>query len=86
MQNLGFGSKNTVASIKGSTKKLGVNYADALVALYNKENLALIGVRKPDANGGYQFYGLNNSVNCFIVAFDNKKQYNAVIQDGVVPK
>ncbi|ENX13287.1 hypothetical protein F895_02591 [Acinetobacter sp. CIP 64.2] len=86
IQNLGFGSKNTVASIKGTTKKLSVNYEDARVALYNKANLSPIAIRKPDINGVYHFNGLNNSINCFIVAFDNKKQYNAVIQDGVVPK
>lgn len=83
---VGFGSKNTVASIKGSTKKLGEKYKDCLVVLYNKVNLQLIAVRKPDSNGNYQIHGLNNSLNCFVVAFDNTKQYNAVIQDNVVPK
>ena len=86
LQEIGFGSKNTVASIKGSTKKLGEKYKNALVVLYNKANLQPIEVRKPDVNGGYQFLGLNNSLNCFIVAFDNQQQYNAVIQDNVVPK
>lgn len=86
LQELGFGSKNTAASIKGSTKKLGSNYSDALVVLYAKSNLMPIAVRKPSANGEYKFLGLNNSIVCFIVAFDNNKQYNAVIQDQVVPK
>lgn len=86
LQNLGFGVKNTVADIKGTTKKLGSNYSDATIVLYNKSNLTPIGSTKPNENGDYQFLGLNNSVVCFIVAFDNKKQYNAVIQDQVVPK
>lgn len=86
LQAIGFGQKNTVASVKGSVKKLGVNYQEATVALYSKTNLLPILAIKPKIDGSYQFFGLNNSINCFIVAFDNKKQYNAVIQDGVVPK
>lgn len=78
--------QNTVARIQGSTKKLGDKYKGALVVLYNKANLQPISVRKPDADGGYHFLGLNNSLNCFIVAFDIQQQYNAVIQDNVVPK
>lgn len=86
LQDVGFGAKNTVASIKGSVKKLGVNYQNATVALYNKSNLSLIASRKPDSNGTYDFVGLNNSLNTFIIAFDNTRQYNAVIADIVVPK
>lgn len=81
-----FGTSNTVASIQGTTKRLGSNYSDALAVLYTKNNLMPIAVRKPNANGEYEFLGLNNSLTCFIVAFDNNKQYNAVIQDQVVPK
>lgn len=85
-QEVGYGTRTTVASIKGSVKKLGVKYQDALVILYNKANLNVITVVKPDANGDYKINVLNNSVMCFLVAFDSKKQYNAVIQDMVVPK
>lgn len=86
LQVVDFGSKNTIASIKGSTKKLGEKYQNALVVLYSKINLEPIGIRKPNANGDYQFLGLNNSLSCFIVGFDNQAQFNAVIQDNVVPK
>lgn len=86
LQDVGFGSKNTVASIKGSTKKLGEKYKNCLVVLYNKVNLQPLAIRKPDSNGNYKIYGLNNSLDCFLVAFDSAKQYNAVIQDNVVPK
>lgn len=86
LQNVGFGSKNTVASIKGSIKKLGIQYENALVVLYSKTNFNPIAMRRPDANGAYEVNGLNNTVDCFITAFDLSKQYNAVIQDGVVPK
>lgn len=86
IQNIGFGLKNTVSTIKGSTKKLGEKYKNCLIVLYNKENFQPLSIRKPDENCNYQFLGLNNSINCFVVAFDSAKQYNAVIQDGVIPK
>lgn len=75
-----------VAKIKGSTKKLGQQYQDATVVLYNKGNLLPIAARKPDQNGDYQFLGLNTDLKTFIVAFDKNQQFNAVIQDNVVPK
>ena len=76
----------TIAKIKGSIKKVGQQYKDAIVVIYNKANLHPIAARKPDVNGEYQFLGLNTDLKTFIVAFDNKQQYNAVIQDNVVPK
>lgn len=86
LQNIGFGSKKTVASIKGSIEKLGEKYQNATIFLYNKANYQPLAVCKPDANGNYQVLGLNNSASCFIAAFDDRKQFNAVIQDNVVPK
>lgn len=81
-----FGKSNTVGSIKGSVKKLGSKYSQALVVLYDKVDLLPILVKKPDANGNYQFLGLNTDLKTFIVAFDKNQQFNAVIQDNVVPK
>ncbi|CAD9197712.1 hypothetical protein QAC21B_03898 [Acinetobacter bohemicus] len=75
-----------VAKVKGSVKKLGQQYKDATLVLYNKANLQPIAVKKPDENGNYQFFGLNSNLNTFIVAFDQKQKFNAVIQDNVVPK
>ena len=75
-----------VAKIKGSVKALGQQYQNANVVLYNKANLQPIAVKKPDQNGNYQFLGLNTDLKTFIVAFDEKQQFNAVIQDNVVPK
>lgn len=77
---------NIIASIKGSTKKLGKEYKNALVVLYSKRNLSPLAVRKPDEHGNYQFLGLDTSLKCFIVGFDSNHQFNAVIQDNVVPK
>lgn len=75
-----------IAKAMGSVKKLGQQYQNATVVLYNKANLQPIAVRKPDQNGNYQFLGLNTDLKTFIVAFDKKQQFNAVIQDNVVPK
>lgn len=75
-----------VAKIQGSVKKLGQQYQDATVVLYNKANLQPIAVRKPDQNGNYKFLGLNADLKIFIIAFDKNQQFNAVIQDNVVPK
>lgn len=86
LQDIGFGEKNTVASIEGSTKKLGEKYKNGLIVLYNKVNLQPLAVKRPDENCDYQFLGLNTDLKTFIVAFDNAKQYNAIIQDNVVPK
>lgn len=75
-----------VAKVKGSVKKLGQQYKDATLVLYNNVNLQPIAVKKPDENGDYQFLGLNTNLKTFIVALDQNQQYNAVIQDNVVPK
>jgi len=75
-----------IAKIQGSVKKLGQQYQNAIVVLYNKANLQPIAVIKPDQNGNYQFLGLNTDLRTFIVALDQKQKLNAVIQDNVVPK
>ncbi|MGE8682986.1 MAG: hypothetical protein ACN6OV_00575 [Acinetobacter sp.] len=78
--------KTVIAKIQGEVKKLKFKYADALIVLYSKESLNPLAVRKPDAYGRYQFTGLNANLKTFVVAFDSSHQFNAVIQDNVVPK
>ncbi|MBD8008750.1 hypothetical protein [Acinetobacter pecorum] len=77
---------NVISSIKGSVRRLGEQYTSAVVILYNKSSLQPIAIRKPDQSGNYQFLGLDINLKTFIVAFDKKQQFNAVIQDNVVPK
>jgi hypothetical protein len=84
LQDIGAGL--IMATIKGSTKKLGDAYQKANIVLYNKANFQPIAIKKPDEQGNYQFLGLNTNLKTFIVAFDQKQKYNAVIQDNVVPK
>lgn len=84
LQNISVGP--VIAKITGSVKKLGQQYKDATVVLYNKANLQPIAIRKPDQNGNYHFLGLNTDIKTFVVAFDKNQQFNVVIQDNVVPK
>lgn len=77
---------SVIGNIKGSVKKLGQNYQNADVVLYGKANLQLIAIRKPKENGDYSFMGLTTDMKTFVVALDANKQFNAVIQDNVVPK
>lgn len=84
LQNISTGP--VVAKVSGSIKKLSEVYRDSIVVLYNKANLLPITAQKPDQDGNYQFMGLNTDLKTFIVAFDQKQEYNAVIQDNVVPK
>ncbi|WP_026470111.1 hypothetical protein [Alkanindiges illinoisensis] len=84
--NTNFGFDNTVRSIAGSVDKQGVDYSNAQVLIARKSDFQPIAVRKPDAAGHYSIDGLNADVLCFVIAFDQNEQDNAVIQDNVVPK
>lgn len=81
-----FADKKVIAMVSGTIRKLGQQYHDATVVLYNKANLQPIAVKKPNQNGNYQFLGLNTDLKTFVVAFDKQQKFNAVIQDNVVPK
>ncbi len=76
----------SAAKISGSVKKLGQQYSDALIVLFSKDSLQPIAVHNPNLSGDYRFLGLNTDLKTFIVAFDRNQQFNAVIQDNVVPK
>lgn len=84
LQNIDVGP--VVAKIQGSVRELGQQYKDATVALYNKQNLQPLAIRKPDQAGNYQFLGLNTNLKTFIMAFDKQHKFNAIIQDNVRPK
>lgn len=86
LQNFDFEQKNTILGVMGVVKKQGTDYQNATVALYSKNNLRLITVRKPNSNGSYIINGLSDRLPCFVIAFDNQSKFNAVIQDMVIPK
>ena len=78
-------SNGVMGSINGVIKKLGVVQANSMVALYLKRDLSPVDVALSNSSGEYDFKGLPKNEVFFIVGFDQSKQYNAVIQDSVVP-
>lgn len=78
--NQGFGR------IKGSVKKTGLNYSNAKVCCFNRVSKTLIWEVSSDKSGTYLFRNIAKGLECFVIAFDPANQFNAVIQDNVVPK
>lgn len=71
-------------SIKGQVKELG-NNIPCRVRLFEKNTGRLIADVATDEVGNYEFLNLMKT-RFFIVAHHPENQYNAVIQDNVVPK
>lgn len=72
--------------IKGTTKKVGVNYSPVPVCVFRRNNRQLLWEIKSKADGSYAFRNIAVGLECFVVAFDPKEEYNAVISDKVVPE
>lgn len=77
--NHGFGK------INGITKKLGTYYSPVPVCLFRRDNRQMIWETISKADGSYSFRNVALDLQCFIVAFDPNNQYNAVIQDKILP-
>lgn len=77
--NQGFGK------INGLTKKLGTNYSPVPICLFRRDNRQVIWETTSKADGSYSFRNVALGLECFIVAFDPNNQYNAVIQDKILP-
>lgn len=78
--NQGFGQ------IKGTTKKVGANYSPVPVCVFRRDTRQLLWETKSKANGYYAFRNIAKGLECFVVAFDQNEEYNAVISDKVVAK
>ena len=76
--------QNGSYSIKGQVRELGDNIP-CRVRLFERNTGRLIADTATDNTGHYEFKGLLNTI-FFIAAHHPAKQYNAVIQDNVVPK
>ncbi len=72
-------------SIKGKVLKLGIKFP-CFVSVYDRLTRQLLETVSTDNQGNYQFDNLALSSTFFVLATDPAKQYNAVIQDMVVPK
>ena len=79
-------SNQGLGKVDGVTKKLGSNYSPVPVCLFRRDNRQLLWETKSKADGSYAFRNIAVGLECFVVAFDPNNQYNAVIQDNVVPK
>lgn len=75
---------NNALSIKGKVTEIGIQFP-CRVRLFEKLSGTLISDSLTDENGFYQFNNLRK-VKFFLVAHHPSNQYNAVIQDNVVPK
>ena len=71
-------------SIKGTVSKQNI-HLPCSVRLYEKQSGKLIQETPTDHQGNFKFEQLSK-MTCFIVAHDPASQFNAVIQDNVVPK
>lgn len=71
--------------VKGSIKKQGINYAFQKVCVYSRITNQLIAITASDKDGNYEFE-LSSPAAVYIVALDSMREFNAVIQDNVVPK
>ena len=77
--NQGFGR------VDGTIKKLGQNYSPVPVCLFRRDNRLLLWETKSKPDGSYAFRNIAVGLECFVVAFDPNNQYNAVIQDKILP-
>lgn len=75
---------NSVFKIKGYLKKQGAPIA-GIVQLLSVASGRVIRISKSNSDGSYEFKGLPKG-RYIIFARDKNKQFNAVIQDNVVPK
>lgn len=72
-----------ISEIKGVTQKLGVTYSLAPVFLV--KDLRIIQQTISDEAGNYIFKNVIKGQSYTVFSRDLNKQYNAVIQDNVVP-
>lgn len=78
--NQGFGV------IKGITKKQGKIYPVATVCCFKRSTRELLWETTPKQDGTYFFRNIAKGLECFVVAFDQNEQCNAVISDKLVAK
>jgi hypothetical protein len=77
-------TQNGEYTIKGVVQKKGINIP-CRVRLYEKSTGNKLHEVATDDDGNYEFKYIAQ-VKCFVIAHDPQNQYNAVIQDNVVPK
>lgn len=71
--------------IKGILEKQGIP-TQGFVSLHERISGVLVDRAQADINGSYRFNNISNKFKYFVYAHDINNQFNAVIQDNVVPK
>ncbi len=72
-------------SIKGQVREENTPIP-CRVRLFERKSGLLMAEVATDSQGYYAFYNLNDEERFFVVAHHPRLQFNAVIQDNVVPK
>lgn len=72
-------------AIDGDITKEMANYANAKICVFDRINRALIWEFSPNTDGRYSVRNINPAREYFLIAFDNTREYNAVIEDMVKP-
>lgn len=70
--------------IKGATKKIGNTFPRVRVTAYQRKTGNKIWHTYSDKSGKYSIRNLAIGLECFVVALDPNREYNAVISDGVI--
>lgn len=80
----GFGQINgvTTEDDAGGTKI----FPNAQICVFKKSTRSLLWETTSKANGDYHVRNIAVGLECFVVAFDPNREYNAVIEDAVVAK
>ena len=71
--------------IKGILEKQGIP-TQGFVSLHERISGVLVARTKTDTAGQYRFNNISKRFKYFVYAHDINNQFNAVIQDNVVPK
>jgi len=79
------GTYHGSGAIDGDINKEMVNYANAKICVFDRINRALVWEFSPNTDGRYSIRNINPSREYFLIAFDNAREYNAVVEDMVKP-
>lgn len=71
--------------IEGSVEREMMSYSDARLFIFNRSTKKVVWEISPEKTGRYVFKNIKHDQEYFIIGFDNKREYNAVIEDMVKP-
>lgn len=72
-------------SIRGQVTNTGIAYP-CVVSVHERESRRVVESKQTDEVGNYEFENLSFGFYFFVMATDPASQYNAVIQDRIIPK